>query len=175
MYTYNSFFYDSDNEDTRQFAAATTTPEKEVESHKSLPACATAHGVKRQFVSAETKRVCVATEMAKLSLEDSEVHYLGPFFPPQFIRVTEAVTTDLDPVSAAKIQSLIQKYQKEHQEILDDHIPGGSSTKRKQASALGTGGRGHGEGYEKVIARHGDRAFQKFYKHLSKCPEQIMR
>ena len=123
---------------------------------------------------------CGATEMAKLSLEEPEPpspHYLGPFFPPQFIRVTEAVTTDSDPVATAKVQALLQKYQQEHQDIFHDSIPGRSSTMRKQASASGSsaGSRGQGEGYEKVIAKHGDRTFQKFYKQLLKCPEQVMR
>lgn len=171
-------FCDSDNEGTGQIVVATTASEMQIGDDKSLHSRATTE-TERCTVSVDT---CGATEMAMLSLEDPEPpssQYLGPFFPPKFIRVVEAVATDFDTAENAKIQALLQKYQQEHQDIFDENVPGRSSTKRKQASASGSrtgaSSRSQGEGYEKVVARHGDRTFQKFYKQLSKCPEQIMR
>ena len=79
--------------------------------------------------------------------------YNGPCFPSFFIDVFE----DTDEV----VQMSTKRYQAE----ADD----AENKERGDESSWS------GEKYEKATAKHGDRVFEKFYKVVSKWPEQILR
>ena len=106
--------------------------------------------------------------------------YEGPYYPAGFMSVVEdpgACTT-----SAVKAEELMKKYRSDHpncdlatnrlviqqdQEKGSGHHKGGIKEKAVSNS--------EGEVYEKGVARHGDKTFQKFHKQLLKFPQQILR
>ena len=104
----------------------------------------------------------VTARMEDLSLE---VHaakpapYEGPYFPPSYVSVHEEPFEDK---YSAKVEELLKKYRKEN----PDFVPN---------SDVGLKRNGSSEGYEKSVAAHGDRTFQKFHKQLARCPDQIVR
>ncbi len=95
----------------------------------------------------------------------------GDYYPPCYISVIDEPRESA--VEMKKVKELLVKYQREN----PDPVQGreSSSCRKKQgAKSKNTAERG-GEGYEKTIAKHGDRSFQKFYKQMLRCPNQIMR
>ena len=108
--------------------------------------------------------------------------YQGPYYPASYIAVVE----EADAISAED-KELLKKY-KNDLPSFDFTVNGlaPEQEKRKKASDRHKSGRKEngysrdgassgGEIYEKSVARHGDKTFQKFYKQLSKCPQQILR
>lgn len=83
----------------------------------------------------------------------------GPYFPPSYVTVHEEPFEDK---YSAKVEELLKRYRREN----PDFVPNSDLSLQRNGSR---------EGYEKSIATHGDRTFQKFYKQLSRCPDQIIR
>ena len=120
----------------------------------------------------------IATHMEKLSLIDHPVmqtaatsHYKGPHFPPSYVRVIEEPSEDAH--TATKVKELLERYRRENDTTVNDFSD--FSLKSKKGQTRLDSRAGGGEVYEKSVARHGNKTFQKFHKQLSKCPQQIMR
>ena len=107
--------------------------------------------------------------------------YQGPYYPASYIAVVE------EPETSAEDKELLKKYKSDHPSF-DLTVNGlaPEEERRKKESNCHKSGRKEkglsrgcatsgGEVYEKSVARHGDKMFQKFYKQLSKCPQQILR
>ena len=104
--------------------------------------------------------------------------YQGPYYPASYIAVVE------EPEASAEDEELLKKYKSDHSNF-DDELAPEEGRKRKESDRhkrdrkenyLSRGGAtSSGEMYEKSVAKHGDKMFQKFYKQLSKCPQQILR
>ena len=99
--------------------------------------------------------------------------YQGPYYPASYIAVVE------EPEASAEDDQLLKKYKSDHSSFDDELAP--EEGRRKESDRHKRGrkenglSRGGGEIYEKSVAKHGDKIFQKFYKQLSKCPQQILR
>ena len=108
--------------------------------------------------------------------------YQGPCYPASYIAVVE----EPEAISAED-KELLKKYksnlpsfdftveglplkQEKRKKEPDRHRSG-----QRENGCTRDGASSGGEIYEKSVARHGDRTFQKFYKQLSKCPQQILR
>lgn len=106
--------------------------------------------------------------------------YQGPYFGSFYINVINEPSAD--EMMMEQVKELLQKYGKENVEELhdprrEDYERGG----KRKPSGGGSGGAGGkrgadgGERYEKTVAKHGDRVFQKFHKVMSRCSNQILR
>ena len=108
--------------------------------------------------------------------------YQGPYYPAGFISVVE--DQGACTASTVQVDKLLKKYRSDdpNSDLTEDgvviqqgggkgsgHLKGG---KREEGVSCGTR---EGEAYEKGVARHGDKTFQKFHKQLSKFPQQILR
>ena len=85
--------------------------------------------------------------------------YNGPYFPSSYVTVLEEPS---EPKYTRKVEELLERYYRENPNF-------------EPTSDLKLKGSGSSEKYERSVAMHGDRAFQKFHKQLSKCPDQILR
>lgn len=118
------------------------------------------------------------------SIEDAEIpsgaksdslphaQYQGPCYPSAYISVVQEHSTNSQ---SSKVTELLKRYCSENPDcpVAGGHLNGHG---RKSRGARGGGKSPEGgEGYEKATARHGDRAFLKFQKELSRCPQQIIR
>lgn len=110
------------------------------------------------------------SQMEHLTLRASTpvLEYKEPCFPPYYISVIEEPYENTH--NAAEVEKLLEKYRRESRDSLEQ---GFEVDKRKSGSVRASNA--SGEGYEKGVAKHGDSTFQKFYKQLLKCPEQILR
>ena len=107
--------------------------------------------------------------------------YEGPFYPAGFVSVVE------DPgASTFEAEELLKRYKGELPpfDVATNGLAFEHEARKKVGSRKGgqkekTGHKGNisggGELYEKGVARHGDKSFQKFHKHLSNFPQQILR
>ena len=107
--------------------------------------------------------------------------YQGPYYPASYIAVVE------EPEASAEDKELLKKYKSDHPDFdltMNGLAPEQERRKkepehhtsgRKEKGLSRGGATSGGELYEKSVARHGDKMFQKFYKQLSKCPQQILR
>lgn len=104
--------------------------------------------------------------------------YQGPYYPASYIAVVE------EPEASAEDEELLKKYKSVHSSFDDKLAPDEGRRKKesdrnkrvRKENGLSRGGAtGGGEIYEKSVAKHGDKMFHKFYKQLSKCPQQILR
>ena len=109
--------------------------------------------------------------------------YKGPYYPASYIAVVEEPET-----LGAGDHELLKKYESDHpffdftmtglaaQQKARKKESGHHKSRRKEKDGYSKdGASGSGEMYEKGVAKHGDKAFQKFHKQLSKCPQQILR
>ena len=85
--------------------------------------------------------------------------YHGPYFPSSYVTVLEEPS---EPKCTPEVKKLLERYYRENPNF-------------KLTSGLEQKGTGSGEKYERSVAMHGDRTFQKFHKQLSRCPDQILR
>ncbi len=104
--------------------------------------------------------------------------YQGPYYPASYIAVVE------EPDVSAEDNQLLKKYRSDHSSFDNDFAPEEGRRKKesdrhkrgRKENGLSKGGAiSGGEMYEKSVAKHGDKMFHKFYKQLSKCPQQILR
>ena len=103
--------------------------------------------------------------------------YRGPYYLAAFISVVEEPET-----SAFEAEKLLKKYKIENHATMEIETgwnekkvrDSGRHQRRKPGRHGDTTSVG-GEAYEKGLARHGDKTFQKFHKQLSKVPQQILR
>ena len=103
--------------------------------------------------------------------------YEGPHYPASYIAVVEepeAIAEDKELLkkcygSDLTVDGLAPEEERRKKES-DRHKRG-----RKENGLSRGGSTSGGEVYEKSVAKHGDKVFQKFYKYLSKCPQQILR
>lgn len=84
------------------------------------------------------------------------VSFTGPCLPSFYICVFEETEGEED-----NLPRLPKQYEAEADNAGDDGLAEGTSW--------------GGEKYEKAVAKHGDRVFEKFHKVISKWPEQILR
>lgn len=77
---------------------------------------------------------------------------------------------DHDQIQTAYIPSYYIQVIEEPMEYDD-----GKELARKATDIADNSGGGSSEAYEKTTAKHGDKAFYKFHKKLSRCPEQVLR
>ena len=108
--------------------------------------------------------------------------YQGPHFGSFYVNVLNEPLAEEKMVE--QVEKLLQRYGGENMEEWrdargEDYERNG---KRKQSRGGGSGagaggkrGADKGERYEKAVAKHGDRMFQKFHKVMSRCPHQILR
>lgn len=126
-------------------------------------------------------------EVAALTLSSEQTEsghdllaYQGPYFGSFYVNVINEPSAD--EMMTAQVEELLQKYGKENVEEWrdprrEDYERGG----KRKPSGGGSGGAGGkigadgGERYEKTVAKHGDRVFQKFHKVMSRCSNQILR
>ena len=99
----------------------------------------------------------------------------GPYFTPMYMYVVEE-PTEWKPSDLKQVEELLQKYKTENEDSFDVllGIVKRDSHQKSGVDERETGGSGC-EAYEKTVARHGDRAFHKFKKRLSLCPNQVLR
>ena len=108
---------------------------------------------------------------------DPSIMYNGPNFQAYHLSVIH------EPSEASeeedKVKQLLLKYTREKGTDWKEETEEGRGRKRKplHVSSGGSGGKSARsmEGYEKSLARHGDKVFQKFHKALSRCPHQVLR
>ena len=86
--------------------------------------------------------------------------YHGPYFPSSYVTVLEEPS---EPKYAPNVEELLVRYYREN--------PNFEPTSGLELKGSGSSS----EKYERSVAMHGDRTFQKFHKQLSKCPDQILR
>ena len=110
------------------------------------------------------------------------VLYHGPYYPASYIAVVEE-----PEASVEEDKELLKKYKRDHSsfDITMDGLASEEEGRKKESdyrksgrkeNGLSRGGAASGgEVYEKGVAKHGDKVFQKFYKQLSRCPQQILR
>lgn len=109
------------------------------------------------------------------SLQHTPPPLKGPHFKSFYLNVlSEPLSEHGDSQLAEK---LLQKYRLQNQENepMDclEKVRSYDSKARSQSGSKSeqTGG----ESYEKAVAKHGDKTFEKFKKALSRCPNQILR
>ena len=126
---------------------------------------------------------------SEIESECTPLSFQGPHFGSFYLNVTGELLSE--ERSSQQVEKLLQKYQRDNQENwggwggLDDE---GEATKEKRKPSRpshGSGSKtrstdsrseaGGGEVYEKAVAKHGDKTFQKFKKVLSRCPNQVLR
>ena len=152
---------------------AGTNASSTTENHPTV----TAHEFKHQLEDdlehhkEDITTTSITEQMESLSIATVTPQYQGPYFPPSYINVTEEPSEDLDTLS--KVEELLKKYHQENKDGLEMGISGEGVKGRKGGRSQGTSS--SGEKYEKSLAKHGDKVFQKFHKQLSKCTEQILR
>lgn len=129
----------------------------------------------------------LADEVAALTLSSEQMEsgrdllaYQGPYFGSFYINVINEPSAD--EMMTAQVEELLQKYGKENVEEWrdprgEDYERGGKRKPSRGGSGGADGKRGAdgGERYEKTVAKHGDRVFQKFHKVMSRCSNQILR
>ena len=99
----------------------------------------------------------------------------GPHFKSFYLNVvSEPLSEHGDNQQAEK---LLQKYKLQNQEkepmdCLEKVCSYDSKARSQNGSKLEQTG---GESYEKAVAKHGDKMFEKFKKAFSRCPNQILR
>ena len=102
----------------------------------------------------------------------------GSYFRPMYMNVVEEPTASNDS-DQQKVEELLQKYKMENEEHFEGLLLSGDAAKRgTQENSGGNDKRAQGSGnerYEKTVAKHGDRLFEKFKKRLSLCPNQVLR
>ena len=104
--------------------------------------------------------------------------YSGPYYLAAFISVVEEPEID-----AHEDERLLKKYKIEplngdfssEAEWKKVNTHNGGHRQRGKAGRRGDAASAGGESYEKGVARHGDKTFQKFHKNLSRFPQQILR
>lgn len=100
----------------------------------------------------------------------------GPHFDSFYLNVvSEPLSGHKDNQQAEK---LLQKYRLQNQENEPTDYLEKSHSYNSQARSLQDGSTSEwtgGDGYEKTVAKHGDKTFEKFKKALSRCPNQILR
>lgn len=97
----------------------------------------------------------------------------GPYFNPMYINVIEEPAATYEDTDLKRAEALLEMYKMENDPSFEDFK---KQKKKHRSLAGGSGsGRGGGEKYEKSMAKHGDRTFQKFKKKLSLCPSQVLR
>ena len=106
--------------------------------------------------------------------------YQGPYFGSFYINVINEPSAD--EMMTEQVEELLQKYGKENmEEWRDPRREDYERSGKRKPSRGGSGGAGGkrgadgGERYEKTVAKHGDRVFQKFHKVMSRCSNQILR
>lgn len=105
--------------------------------------------------------------------------YLGPCYPAGYVCVVE----EPDSADTVEVQKLLKKYKNNYPNCDFTVAPegeGGKESKHRKSGQREKSSRhgdhiNGGEAYEKGVARHGDKTFQKFHKQLSKFPQQILR
>ena len=117
----------------------------------------------------------VTQELDKLKVSTPEtaaatLSFTGQaYFTPMYISVVEEPSASED-TDTCRVEELLEKYK------MENGVGAGGQRDGSKQSAQGKRGTGSGsEKYEKMVAKHGDRTFQKFKKKLSLCPEQILR
>lgn len=93
--------------------------------------------------------------------------YTGQYYPSSYLQVIQESEVNFEP-ELTHANVLLKKYRQENPNV-DQSLFENIQPKGRKASTF------DGEGYEKVLPKHGDRVFQKFQKQLSKCPQQILR
>ena len=134
-----------------------------------------------ETIPEETKAAAVSNDTLPVDTKTTPL-YEGPHYLASYIAVVE------EPEAIAEDKELLKKcYESDHlsfdltvdglaleegrrKKESDRHKRG-----RKENGLSRVGATSGGEVYEKSVAKHGDKTFQKFYKYLSKCPQQILR
>ena len=131
------------------------------------------------------KTLTVEETLASTSSDEVETLslYQGPYYPAGYVSVVEEPA-----VSTLEAEELLKKYKYDHPNYDDSTINDpvsqqvrrketglGNSGQRQKGCRRGDSANDGGEVYEKGVAKHGDKTFQKFHKQLSKCPQQILR
>ena len=105
--------------------------------------------------------------------------YHGPHYLAGFISVVEEPEADAYEderlLKKYKVEQLSQDFSTDTDRKTKGVCSGGGQHKRGKAGRHGDAASAGGEVYEKGVARHGDKTFQKFHKHLSRFPQQILR
>lgn len=102
----------------------------------------------------------IARQMEDLCLDVAAPSpYRGPYFPSSYVTVLEEPS---ESQCTPEVKELLERYYRENPNF-------------EPTSGLEQKGTGSGEKYERSVAMHGDRIFQKFHKQLSRCPDQILR
>ena len=97
--------------------------------------------------------------------------FTGPYFKPMYVNVIEEPS---EPSDLQRARELLQRYRTESGDSLED-FSSSSGGGRKQSGRDKKGQGSDSENYEKTVAKHGDRTFEKFKKYLSLCPNQVLR
>ena len=138
------------------------------------------------FFNAE---ISVSEQIGSLQLSDTNseppqqgIHspsFGGPHFQPLYLNVVNEPSSTDHNDSHNKAEKLLQKYREEdHKDDMDTPLKNSKPSKiasGKHCSAQRGVSNGGSEAYEKTVAKHGDRTFQKFIKALSRCPNQVLR
>ena len=109
------------------------------------------------------------------SLQHAQPPLKGPHFKSFYLNVlSEPPSEHGDSQQAEK---LLQQYRLQNQENEPmDHLEKLNSYDSQARSQSGSKSeQTGGESYEKAVAKHGDKTFEKFKKALSRCPNQILR
>lgn len=101
--------------------------------------------------------------------DKSQNQYEGPCYPSAYISVVESSSSSMYP-QTDKVMQLLEKYNLENPDCKTVSEHSGRSKKQMKEASVPLA-----EGYEKSLARHGDRMFLKFQKEMAKCPHQILR
>ena len=113
--------------------------------------------------------------------------FSGPHFKPLYLNVlNEPASTLSEHNDLDQAKELLVKYRVENSDSdIFDVEPSHSGVKKtnclpsrkskvQQHSSNQCSGTSGSEMYEKIVAKHGDRTFQKFQKTLARCPEQVL-
>ena len=107
----------------------------------------------------------------------TQVSFKGPHFESFYLNVVSEPSSEHR--DSQQVEQLLQKYRQENQENCNEQE---KSKKQCPRNSQGRSGGskmeqkgGGGERYEKTVAKHGDKTFQKFKKALSLCPSQVLR
>ena len=108
----------------------------------------------------------------------STPYQCGTHFDSFYINVISEPSSENRDQETRHVEKLLNEYKQENKQewetvVQKFHPSNGKNLSRNGGkNGIATGG---GEKYEKVVAKHGDKTFQKFKKVLSRCPGQIMR
>lgn len=107
-------------------------------------------------VTTEPRQGGEEVALAEAFKASGKVNFTGPCLPSFYIDVFEETEGDEDDLPRMQ-----KRCEAEADNAGDDGLAEGNSWS--------------GEKYEKAVAKHGDRVFEKFHKVISKWPEQILR